>query len=196
MLRKIYLHGYLGRRFGRVFTLDVASVSEAGRALSVLVPGFKLHVRERFYKVICGNSKRGIQIGNDEVDFRLGDGDIHITPVPRGAGRNGLGKILAGIFLIGAAFIFPGAIGALGGGIGLTAGRVAGIGFSMLLSGLGQMLAPKPKRNTEDDTSSYLFNNGPNTTTEGGAVPLVYGFGVRTTPVIIGVGISVEDIAI
>lgn len=196
MLRKIYLHGYLGRRFGRMFELDVSSVSEAGRALGVLVPGFKDHVRERFYKVICGTKKARLQIGNDEVDFRLGEGDIHITPVPRGSGRNGLGKILAGIFLIGAAFIFPGAVGALGGGIGLTAGRVAGIGFSMLLSGLGQMLAPKPKRNTEDDTSSYLFNSGPNTTTEGGAVPLVYGFGVRTTPVIVGVGISVEDIAI
>lgn len=193
MIRTVYLHGRLGRRFGHSFRLDVASVAEAGRALSVLVPGFKEKVRNGYYKIVCGSRRKGLLLGNEDVEFILGDGDIHITPVGQGAGRNGLGKIIAGIFLIGVSFFFPAAAGALSG-IGLTAGKVASIGFSLLLSGIGQMLAPKPKK--EKDNSSYLFNNGPNVTTEGGPVPLVYGFNVRTNPVIIGVGISVEDIAL
>jgi predicted phage tail protein len=45
MLRKIVLHGRLGKRFGRSFMLDVASPAEALRALVLQLRGFRMRLR-------------------------------------------------------------------------------------------------------------------------------------------------------
>lgn len=196
MRRKIHLHGALGKRFGRVHLLDVATAGEAGRALAAVLPGFRDFALGKWFSVVRGDRRAGLALGEDDLAFELGSADLHIVPVLAGrGGRRGLGKIIAGVFLIGAAFFFPGAIGAIGAstGLGITAGQVAGLGVALALSGLGQMLAPKPKSNK--DQSSYLFEGGANVTTEGGPVPLVYGR-FRVNPVLVGVGLSTEDIAV
>ena len=196
MRRKIHLHGALGKRFGRVHVLDVATAGEAGRALAAVLRGFRDFAFGKWFRVVRGDRRAGLALGEDDLAFELGSADLHIVPVLAGrGGRRGLGKIIAGVFLIGAAFFFPGAIGAIGAstGLGITAGQVAGLGVALALSGLGQMLAPKPKSNK--DQSSYLFEGGANVTTEGGPVPLVYGH-FRVNPVLVGVGLSTEDIAV
>ncbi len=197
MLRNVYLHGALRRRFGPLFRLDVATAGEAGRALAVVLPGFREAAIGKWFRVVRGDRRKGMALGRDDLDFRLGGADLHIVPVLAGAGgRGGLGKIIAGVFLIGAAFFFPGAIAAIGTstGLGITAAQVAGLGVALALTGLGQMLAPKPK--TNKDQSSYLLEGGPNVTSEGGPVPLVYGRRVRVKPVIVGLGLSSEDTAL
>jgi len=197
MLRNIHLHGSLRRQFGPVFHLDVATAGEAGRALAAVVPGFREAAIGQWFRLVRGNRRDGMVLGREDLDFRLGGADLHIVPMLAGAGgRGGLGKIIAGVFLIGAAFFFPGTIAALGTstGLGITAGQVAGLGVALALSGLGQMLAPKPKSNK--DQSSYLFEGGVNVTSEGGPVPLVYGRQARVTPVIVGIGLSTEDTAL
>lgn len=197
MRRKIHLHGALGKRFGRVHLLDVATAGEAGRALAAVLPGFRDFAVGKWFRVVRGDRRTGLTLGEDDLAFELGSADLHIVPVLAGrGGRGGLGKIIAGVFLIGAAFFFPGTIAAIGTstGLGITAGQVAGLGVALALSGLGQMLAPKPK--STKDQSSYLFEGGANVTTEGGPVPLVYGRRFRVNPVLVGVGLSTEDIAV
>ncbi len=197
MLRNIHLHGALRREFGPLFRLDVATAGEAGRALAGVVPGFREAAIGKWFRVVRGDRRKGLVLGRDDLDFRLGGADLHIVPVLAGAGgRGGIGKIIAGVFLIGAAFFFPGAIGAIGTstGLGITAGQVAGLGVALALTGLGQMRAPKPK--ATKDQSSYLFEGGANVTAEGGPVPLVYGRKARVKPVIVGIGLSTEDTAL
>jgi predicted phage tail protein len=193
--RKVHLHGALGKRFGRVHSLDVATAGEAGRALAAVLPGFRDFAVGKWFRVVRGDRRKGLALGEDDLGFQLGSADLHIVPVLAGAGRNGLGKIIAGVFLIGAAFFFPGTIAAIGTstGLGITAAQVAGLGVALALTGLGQMLAPKPK--STKDQSSYLFEGGTNVATEGGPVPLVYGH-FRVNPVLVGVGLSTEDIAV
>ncbi|MCM5560322.1 hypothetical protein [Pleomorphomonas sp. JP5] len=194
MLRNIYLHGALRRQFGPVFRLDVATAGEAGRALAVVLPGFREAAIGKWFRVVRGDRRKGMSLGRDDLDFRLGGADLHIVPVLAGAGgRGGIGKIIAGVFLIGAAFFFAPSIAAFGTstGLGITAGQVAGLGVALALTGLGQMLAPKPK--ATKDQSSYLFEGGANVTAEGGPVPLVYGRRARVKPVIVGIGLSTED---
>ncbi|MBS1168033.1 MAG: hypothetical protein H6R00_4058 [Proteobacteria bacterium] len=198
MRRKIHLHGALGKRFGRLHCLDVATAGEAGRALAAVLPGFRDFAVGKWFRVVRGDRRKGLALGEDDLAFELGSADLHIVPVLAGSGgRGGLGKIIAGVFLIGAAFFFPGSIAALGTatGLGITAGQVAGLGLALAMTGLGQMLAPKPKSTSGKDQSSYLFDGGTNVTTEGGPVPLVYGH-FRVNPVLVGVGLSTEDIAV
>lgn len=195
MLRNVHLHGALGQKFGRLYRLDVASAGEAGRALAAILPGFRQAVVGKWFRVVRGDRDTGMAIGESELGFQLGAGDLHIVPVLAGSGnRSGLGKIIAGVFLIGAAFFFPGAINALGAssGLGITATNVAGLGFALALAGLGQLLSAKA---SSEDQSSYLFSGDANITTQGGPVPLVYGK-FRVAPVIIGAGLSTEDIAV
>lgn len=197
MLRNIHLHGALRRKFGPLFRLDVATAAEAGRALAAVVPGFREAAIGNWFRVVRGDRRKGLVLGRDDLDFRLGGADLHIVPVLAGAGgRGGIGKIIAGVFLIGAAFFFAPSIAAFGTstGLGITAGQVAGLGVALALTGLGQMLAPKPK--ATKDQSSYLFEGGANVTAEGGPVPLVYGRKARVKPVIVGIGLSTEDTAL
>ena len=198
MRRNIHLHGALGKRFGRLHSLDVATAGEAGRALAAVLPGFRDFAVGKWFRVVRGDRRKGLPLGENDLAFELGSADLHIVPVLAGSGgRGGLGKVIAGVFLIGAAFFFPGTIAAIGTstGLGITAGQVAGLGVALALSGLGQMLSPAPKSGNSKDQSSYLFDGGANVTTEGGPVPLVYGR-FRVNPVLVGVGLSTEDIAV
>ena len=197
MLRKIHLHGDLAHQFAPVYQLDVSSAGEAGEALAAVVPGFRQYVAERNFRVLRGDPETGMALGPEDLGFQLGNADLHIVPVVAGAGNRGLGKIIAGVFLIGAAFFMPASLtgaGFLGTTVG---GAMKGLGIALAMGGLGQMLSPSPKMSGKaEDQSSYLFNGGANVTTEGGPVPLVYGHKFRVSPVLIAAGLSSEDIAV
>lgn len=197
MLRKIHLHGDLARQFAPTYQLDVASAGEAGQALAAVVPGFRQYATDKNFRVLRGDPETGMALGPDDLDFQLGNADLHIVPVIAGAGNRGLGKIIAGVFLIGAAFMFPGAITGIGIGGSTIGGAMKGLGVALAMGGLGQMLSPAPKinSNNSEDQSSYLFSGGANVTTEGGPVPLVYGQKFRVKPVLIAAGLSTEDVA-
>ncbi|PRX09963.1 UNVERIFIED_ORG: putative phage tail protein [Martelella mediterranea] len=197
MLRTIHLHGALARDFAPTYRLDVSSAGEAGEALAAVVPGFRDYVTDRNFRVLRGDPDTGMALGPDELGFQLGRADLHIVPVVAGAGNRGLGKVIAGVFLIGAAFFMPASltgVGVLGTTVG---GAMKGLGIAMAMGGLGQMLSPAPKMaGNAEDQSSYLFNGGANVTTEGGPVPLVYGQKFRVSPVLIAAGLSTEDVAV
>lgn len=209
MLRDIVIHGALGKRFGRKFTLDVAKPTEAVRALVVQIPGFRAAFENGFYKVIRGSRKLGRALSLDELDIRLGSAtEIHIVPVIGGAGR-GLGKVLAGLAIVALAIAAPYALGLTGGlsssvlggatifGQTITFGQFATIGLGIVAGGIAQMVAPSPTVQggsaSVDRRESFLFGGIDNTSEQGKPVPLAFGeFLVGS--VVIAAGLDVEQI--
>lgn len=201
MLRSIVLHGRLGEEFGGPYPLDVISPAEAVRALCVMVKGFRASLREGHYRVIRGPLDRGREIGEDTLTMRLGAAtELHIVPVV-GGGANALGKIIAGIALIAAAFLAPYALPSISFAAGSVAasitGVAVGIGASLALGGVAMMLAPAPQTQngnaSVDQMQSFLFGGLTNVATQGGPVPLVYGR-MRVGSVEVSVGVTTEQL--
>lgn len=177
-LKTIRLYGKLGAKFGRVHQFAVANVSEAIRALCVMVPGFQQELmtsRQRgiAYSVFIGKEN----IGEGDLQKPTGKDSIRIAPILQGAKSGGwLQVILGAALVIGAGLITGGgAFAALGaGGIG---GFVAGVGASMFLGGVLQLISPQQTTQSSgaNNGASYNFNGAVNTTTQGNPVPVLYG---------------------
>lgn len=202
-MRVVRLNGELGRKYGRVHRLDVASPAEAIRALSANFPGFKQDIIDSADKGIvykCVVDREQI----DEEGLRQPmSKSFSLTPVV--AGRGKIGKIILGTLLIAAAFIFaPPTVGAMGptlgmstgiGFAGLTFANVAWIGGAILLGGVAGLLAPSPKAGPAGERNENQYFNGPvNITAQGGCVPFGYGRMIVGSAVI-SAAITVEQAA-
>jgi predicted phage tail protein len=190
MKKTIRLYGDMGKRFGRVFHLDVATPAEAIRALTVIRPGFRDYLQARIdapFRVIVGEEAQdeaglGAPVGMAEC--------IRIVPMVAGA-KDGFGQILLGAALIVASMYIPGAwtLGAMS-----VSTAVAGIGFSMVLGGVAQMLAKTQPGTTgfsSNDLQTWTFGSPTVTVGQGGCVPLCYGK-MRVGGHIISAGINAE----
>ncbi|MDR5774918.1 MULTISPECIES: tail assembly protein [unclassified Caballeronia] len=175
-LRTIRLYGPLSQ-FGRVHRLAVSSTSEAVRALSVIVPGFKrfmLNAKDNGLTFAVFNGKRNL--GEDQLPEPVGDDEIRIAPIIIGSKSGGLFQTLLGAALIAASFFVP-----AGGAFGIAAlsqGAVFGLGASMALGGVVQMLSPQTSglaSSSGDNGTSYYFNGAVNSAAQGDCVPIVYG---------------------
>jgi len=174
MIQNIHLHGALGRRFGRLHELDVATPAEAVQALSVLRPGFAEAIREGTWRVVRGSLKRGRRLREADLGINLG-GEMHILAAPRGSGGGSgqsTAKVVIGVALIAAAFWLapavatglaggaaaaPGTVAgtaglggsafgsAMLGGWGISGTQVAMFGAAMAFAGASQLLSPVPK---------------------------------------------------
>jgi predicted phage tail protein len=196
-MRKIHLHGELGKRFGYEFELEVETAAEAVRALCVNLPGFEKFMRAGEFHVVRGKDiDHGMDLDLDLCTaYRLGKAPLHIAPVIAGSKRGGLLKIVLGVALIGAAFLFSGgalAAPIMGGALGgATYGNMAMLGVALAVAGVSQMLAPEEK--TEGKDESYLLTGPGNTYEQGSALPLVYGE-VITGGVLASIGIDIEQL--
>ena len=182
MLRKIKLYGKLAKFVGhRVLEADVATAAEAVRFLVANWPELEAHMTDQHYRVSVGK----YDLDLEELHHPAGAAPISFVPVVAGAGA--VGRIIAGVALIALAFI-PGigtataAAIAAGAKAGLTVVGTAlfGIGASLVLGGVAQLLTPVPKvpqgANAEDDPrKSYSFSGIQNTSRQGVPVPIVYG---------------------
>ena len=178
MLRKIRLYGKLAKFIGhRVLEADVATAAEAVRFLLANWPELERHMADQHYRVSVGT----YDVVAEELHDPAGQQEIKIVPVMAGAGA--VGRIVAGIALVAFALLFaPGA--ALAGGL-ITLGSQAvpiiiGVGVSLALGGVAQLLTPTPKVLTGPDTQndprkSYSFSGIQNTSRQGTPVPIVYG---------------------
>ena len=206
MLRTIRIYGALARFLKRrIFRAEVANAAEAVRFLLANFPQLEKHMADQYYEVRVGS--RALQLGDDPSELHGPSGCkevISIIPVMAGAGSSG-GQVLAGIGLIAAALLFaPGA--ALAGGL-LTLGAqavpvVVGIGASLALGGIAQMLTPTPKLNSgssygqDSDTDprrSYSFSGVQNVSRQGIPVPVVYGECIVGS-IVISAGTSTEKV--
>lgn len=204
-MKTVLLLGELGKQYGRKHRFDVKNAAEAVRALAANFPGFDRWMidstdRGVGYKVTVGKAALP---SVEHLHDPCGENEtIKITPVLMGA-KSGIVPILIGTALIAAAFVTGGAsiaaTGFLAGGLTTTfwGGIAVGIGTSLILGGVAQMLAPQPKTIENKPVSnnpSYAFDGPVNVTSQGVPVPIGYGRMIVGSVVISG-GIAVEDIA-
>jgi predicted phage tail protein len=201
MLRKIKLYGKLAKFIGhRVLEADVATAAEAVRFLLANWPELEAHMSDQHYRVSIGT----YDIDLEELHHPAGAAPISFVPVVAGAGA--VGRILAGVALIALAFI-PGigtataAAIAAGAKAGLTVVGTAlfGLGASLALGGVAQLLTPTPKvpqgaDKQDDPRKSYSFSGIQNTSRQGVPVPIVYGE-TLVGSVVISAGIDTVQVA-
>jgi predicted phage tail protein len=175
MLRKIRLYGKLAKFIGhRVLEADVATAAEAVRFLVANWPELERHMADQHYRVSVGT----YDLELEELHDPAGQQEIKIVPVMAGAGATG--RIIAGIALIALASLVS--FGTVGGifAAGALNAVVFGVGASLVLGGVAQLLTPTPKVPTGPDTQndprkSYSFSGIQNTSRQGVPVPIVYG---------------------
>lgn len=202
-MRKIYLHGTLGDKYGAVVEMNVATAGEAVRALRCNFPEILKDLREGAWHVVRGDDiDAGLALGEDDLlTFRLGKGDLHFVPVVAGSKRAGLLKVVLGVALIGVGLFMGFGAPILGaaasGGVlgGLTYGNLAMMGAAMALAGVSQMLAPE-EEGGGDKESSFTFSGPGNSYEQGAPVPLVYGGPLIVGGVMISGGVDIEKIAV
>lgn len=197
MLRKIKLYGKLAKFVGhRILEADVATAAEAVRFLLANWPELEAHMANQHYRVSIGN----YDIDLEELHHPAGAAPISIVPVVVGAGA--VGRILAGVALIAFALLFaPGA--ALAGGL-LTLGSqavpiIVGVGVSLVLGGVAQLLTPTPTLTQGADSEgdprkSFSFSGIQNTSRAGVPVPVVYGE-TLVGSVVVSAGIDIVQVA-
>lgn len=222
-MRNVYLHGYLGERYGESFRFAVDTPIQAVRLLQANFPGFMRDLHEGAYRVVRGDPEKGFHYGGDNLQLALGRHDLHIIPVPAGGKNSGIGKaILGAVIVVAAVALAPwtggtsvaAAGGAFGQGagmaaaasgfaaeafLGLTYGNIALFGALLAVSGVTQMLSPQASvnsyadRESPEERPSFVFNGPVNNSEQGGIRPIVYGRMMVGSTVITG-GLVVEQI--
>lgn len=187
MLRRIKLYGPLAKFIGRkILQADVATAAEAVRFLVANWPEVEKHMADQHYRVSVGS----YDLSLDEIHDPAGQHEIRIVPVVAGAGT--VGRILAGVALIALAFVAGPDIGVIG------AKLLIGVGSSLLLGGVSQLLSPVPKLNTgidsnQDPRKSYSFSGIQQTSRQGLPVPVCYGL-VLTGSVVVSAGTDTAQV--
>jgi predicted phage tail protein len=196
MLREIKVYGELAKFVGqKLFQAEIGTAAEAIRFLVANFPGLDQHMADRHYKVIVGQDS----LAMDEIHNPSGQQVIKIVPVVAGAG-GGAGGILAGIALVTAAILLgpAGSVFGLGAGFGATAATataaataggfigaaaataLGGIGFSLVIGGVAQLISPvattsSGSGSTSDPRQSYSFSGVQNVSRQGVPVPIIFG---------------------
>lgn len=184
MLSKLKVYGELADFCGgnNEFQAVINTPIDAVRFLKVNFVGLEKHMSNKNYQVYMGKHN----IDENLLDFPSGGLDIKIIPVVAGSGN--IGKILAGVALIGFA-VMTGGTGVFSQGI---FGKVAGstmlgtlnvsalagkLGLLLILSGVSGLLTPTPELpdDESDPIKSFSFSGVQQSTRSGTAIPVVYG---------------------
>lgn len=197
MLRKVKLYGKLAKFVGkRVLEADVATAAEAVRFLLANWPDLERHMADQHYRVSLGD----YDLGEDELHDPAGKQPIKIVPVVAGAGA--VGRIIAGVALVALSLVSFGAGAFAGLGVAGAFGSsiMFGLGTSLVLGGIAQLLTPTPKLSVGPDSETdprknYSFSSIQNTSRQGTPVPIVYGEMIVGS-VVISVGLDIDQVAV
>jgi len=196
VLREVRLYGELGRRFGKVHRLAIATPHEAVRALSATIKGFASFLfehNEPGFRVFVDRQGRALEqlhepFGRCEV--------VKIVPVVAGAKSGALTLVLLGVALFFGGPLLGGLMSStLGGGVVASVGMA--VGKALILGGVIQLLSPQRKGTdapAAQNQPSYAFDGPVNTTQQGLPVPLVYGR-VIMGGAVISSGLLAEEVA-
>jgi predicted phage tail protein len=200
-MRTVRLYGDLAEFTGRsVIEAEVSTAAEAVRMLVANWPAIEQHMATRFYRVLWGEQEIALQDHPEQLHWPAGEHEeIRIVPVVGGAGGNsGVWQILAGVALIALAFV-PG-IGAVAGAAALkftALGTIsAGIGASLVLGGVSQMITPMQALNAADESDprrNYSFSGVQNSSRQGFPVPIGYGE-MLIGSVMVSQGVITDDV--
>lgn len=183
------------KQFGSEFRLDCKTPAEVVQALTSQIPKLRQFIQQGLFTVRVGRDYFDNRYLEQGLNQKLkDDATVHFTPTLKGSKRGGLFGVIAGVALIATAF----ALGPLGFSvIGANAAwMVGGVGASMLLGGVAQMLTKIPSMSTGKDADkkqSTSFSNLSNMAAQGRPMPLAYGR-IRVGSLIISQGVETMDI--
>jgi len=178
-VKKVFLYGNLGKKFGREWTLNARTVGEAAKAIDANADGFLRYLIQQERKgasyIITTKKVTKIEGPDDfisEENFHqpVSQDEIHICPAVAGGA----------VFIpIGTAimkfFGFKGAM-TLGAKIAAAAiGMTVMVGATMLIQSIVESLIDMPQMGDPVATKSYVFNGTENVTRQGVPVPIGYG---------------------
>lgn len=183
------------KQFGTKFRLDCKTPAEVIHALTSQIPKLRQFIQQGLFTVRVGRDYFDNRYLEKGLSQKLKDDAIvHFTPTLKGSKRGGLFGVITGVALIAGAL----ALGPLGFSvIGANAAwLVGGVGASMLLGGVAQMLTKIPSMSTDKDAEkkqSTSFSNLSNMAAQGRPMPLAYGR-IRVGSLIISQGVETMDI--
>ena len=172
MLRKVYLEGEMGEKYGRVAEVKADSVREVMQYLQANHDTINKYL-------IDSTEERNIgfvvKIADDYVNSEeelllpLEKGDIIITPTPMGA--KGAFKVIVGIIMVGIVML-----GFLTGPAWVL-WAIVGVGAGLIMQGIAEMMMPDPASDDETpaEEEGYVFQGSEASITEGHPVPILYG---------------------
>lgn len=201
----IYLHGKLGKKYGKgAITLWAISLKDVVAGLCANYgEGFKETIRNGNWHITQGQgSNRPKQtdkfLSIEEFEMPVFNDVINFYPEVKGAmGKPGMMGIIMGVLMIAAIFLLPAVGVALAAG---TAQMLAVGGAIAILGGIATMVMTKtPKMGDygkqEDKKKSFVYNGPINAMEQGGPVPLIYGIHL-TGSTVISSAIAVKDIPV
>lgn len=183
------------KQFGSDFRLDCKTPAEVIHALTSQIPKLRQFIQQGLFTVRVGRDYFDNRYLEKGLSQKLkDDSTVHFTPTLKGSKRGGLFGVITGVALIAGAL----ALGPLGFSvIGANAAwMVGGLGASMLLGGVAQMLTKMPSMSTGKDADkkqSTSFSNLSNMAAQGRPMPLAYGR-IRVGSLIISQGVETMDI--
>ena len=160
MQHKILLLDELGDRWGKTHVYhNLKSPSEALKLLYINYPDLQKYFATAHEDGIGFTVvQAGEFLGYEDLGLPLGKNDLVITPVITGSG--GVGKVLAGVAMIGLVAISAGGLApaltgiftktgftaATSGFLGATGSAIIGkLGVALVLSGVSEMISPQPQ---------------------------------------------------
>ena len=169
MLRKIYLAGDMGEKFGKVVEVAASSVQEVLQYLDANHEGLKKYLIDKNETQIGFKIQIADEYITDEKEclLPLDKGDIIITPVPVGA--KGIFKVIIGAIMVYLAVVTFGLTG-------FALYAMVGAGLMIAMSGIMDLMMPDPATdNQEDQKEGYIFQGAEQSIPEGAPVPVLYG---------------------
>ena len=173
-MQLVLLAGELGEKYGKQHEYyNLQTPADAIKLLCINYPALKQELMQAHhngvgYKVIQG----GAAMGYDELQLPFGSKPLLVVPVISGAGGGSTTSILAGVGLVAASFLLPGAglfgtsaigsgllaagstaavpfagaIGVAGGAFGTAVGTaLSAVGASLILGGTASLISPQPQ---------------------------------------------------
>ena len=193
------------KQFGSEFNLDCKTPAEVVHALTSQIPKLRQFIQQGLFTVRVGREYLDNRYLEQGLSQKLKDDTtVHFTPTLKGSKRGGVFGVIAGAAIVaGALALGPLGLGVLGS---TSAMLVGGLGASMLLGGVAQMLtkmptmrgvtptgAVKPEKSKEEKQQSTSFSNLSNMVAQGKSMPLAYGL-IRTGTLVISQGVETMDV--
>ena len=194
------------KQFGSEFNLDCKTPAEVVHALTSQIPKLRQFIQQGLFTVRVGRDYLDNRYLEQGLSQKLKeDATVHFTPTLKGSKRGGVFGVIAGAAIVaGALALGPLGLGVLGS---TSAMLVGGLGASMLLGGVAQMLTKMPtmrgvtptgavkpeKGKQEEKQQSTSFSNLSNMVAQGKSMPLAYGL-IRTGTLVISQGVETMDV--
>lgn len=196
------------KQFGSEFNLDCKTPAEVVHALTSQIPKLRQFIQQGLFTVRVGREYLDSRYLEQGLSQKLkDDATVHFTPTLKGSKRGGVFGVIAGAAIVAGALVLgPLGLGVLGS---TSAMMIGGLGASMLLGGVAQMLTKMPtmrgvtptgavkpestKVKQEEKKQSTSFSNLSNMVAQGKSMPLAYGL-IRTGTLVISQGVETMDV--